>query len=260
MYADEKNTHIQLTKLYPPTPKTTQNRTGPLAATARALPSTRATQLTLTHPAPLSSSAKKEGDGAGDGTQRSAAAAVVSLSSFGGGDRRRHRTSPPITPGQYYLVSVPAVAGGVGGEWHPFSVAVGGAQPEGPEGGEEEEEGEGPQAGPPMSFVVKDCGAWDGRGLAFGLVVFFFLSYDGRVSPPSRHIYLCFLSNQTQNQARARGPIGSTNSRQQRRRSPSLSRPSSPSSCKAPTARSPSPLSTPTPASFSWRAVWASPP
>lgn len=158
----------------PPTTPLTQtkphrNRTGPLAATARALPSARATRLTLTthNPAPPSSSAKKDGDG----TQRSAAAgAVVSFSYFAGDGRRRGRARPPITPGQYYLVSVPAVAGGVGGEWHPFSVAVGGEQPEGPE----EEEGEG--EGPPVSFVVKDRGAWGGRGWVgvWGWWCFFF--------------------------------------------------------------------------------------
>lgn len=59
-----------------------------------------------------------------------------------------------ITPGQYYLLSVPHL--GLG-EWHPFSSAVAAVWE-----WEEEE----------LAFVVKDCGGWGCWFLLLGLRVF----------------------------------------------------------------------------------------
>lgn len=105
---------------------TQKNRTGPLTATARALLSPQATHLTLYtvphHPTTKTKTKKGGVDG----------------------------SSWTITPGQYYLVSIPAVGGH---QWHPFSVAVG------KEEQEEESEGHGQKEGAVLSFVVKACGA-----------------------------------------------------------------------------------------------------
>ena len=102
---------------------------------------------------PTAPSSKHEGDGA---QRRSALWRSLSFLLGGGGQQA---ALAPITPGQYYLVSVPAVVAGgaravVSGEWHPFSVAVGAEQPQ------SEGEGEEECMAPPVLFVVKDCGAW----------------------------------------------------------------------------------------------------